>query len=117
MPRLTRHCRGIFAGVERISASAAPFTARQGSKLMAEQLPEPREPAIAVKPPRRLSRRQFLALAAIAGAAGTSLVIGVTLYEKHHPTLKPSTKPLTPNLWVRIDPDNTITVRVAKSEM
>ncbi len=84
---------------------------------MAEQVKEQSEQAPAVKPSRRLSRRQFLALSAIAGVAGTSLVIGITLYEKRGAALKPSTKPLAPNLWVRIDPDNTVTVRVAKSEM
>ncbi|HEY7126222.1 MAG TPA: xanthine dehydrogenase family protein molybdopterin-binding subunit [Ktedonobacterales bacterium] len=84
---------------------------------MAEQLKEQSEQPTAVKSPRRLSRRQFLALSAVAGVAGTSLVIGITLYNKRGAALKPSTKPLAPNLWVRIDPDNTVTVRVAKSEM
>ncbi len=68
----------------------------------------------------RLSRRQFLVATAVAGAAGTGLVIGVSLHARQ--TTQPAqtsshAKPFTPNAWLRIGADNRVTVTVARSEM
>ncbi len=65
----------------------------------------------------RLSRRQLLVATAVTGAAGTGLVIGFTLHQRatETPRLKKGT--FTPNVWLRIDADNTLTITVARTEM
>jgi isoquinoline 1-oxidoreductase beta subunit len=68
----------------------------------------------------RLSRRQFLVATAVTGAAGTGLVIGISLHARQTTQLAQSSlhaKPFTPNAWLRIGVDNTVTVTVARSEM
>ena len=55
----------------------------------------------------RASRREFLQLTAVGGSA---LVLGLTspLFGED---------PFTPNAWIRIDPDGTVTLTVGKVEM
>ncbi len=64
----------------------------------------------------RLSRRQLLIATAVTGAAGASLLIGFNLHNRQQDQLRP-TKPFSPNIWLRIDPNNTVTITVARSEM
>jgi isoquinoline 1-oxidoreductase beta subunit len=65
--------------------------------------------------PGTLSRRRLLIATAVTGAAGASLVIGFTLYARRE-TLPPA-RPFSPNAWLRVDPDNTVTVTVGRSEL
>jgi isoquinoline 1-oxidoreductase beta subunit len=60
-----------------------------------------------------LSRRDFLRLGALAGAG---LVIGFRL-PRAGEARGAAAKPLAPNVWLRIAPDGTVTVLVARSEM
>jgi len=70
-----------------------------------------------------ISRRQFLIISAITGGvAGTSLLIGFNVLRQGHTRAGSSTSPapttsFAPNVWVRIDADNTVTILAAKSEM
>lgn len=67
---------------------------------------------------RTLSRRQFLIISAIAGGAvGTGLLIEFTVLRKPGNTVKQPAASFSPNIWVRINADNTITIHVARSEM
>jgi isoquinoline 1-oxidoreductase subunit beta len=71
-----------------------------------------------------ISRRQFLILSVITGGvAGTGLLIGFNVLGrqgKAEEGASSSVAPVTsfaPSIWVRIDSDNTVTIRVAKSEV
>ncbi|HEY6408091.1 MAG TPA: molybdopterin cofactor-binding domain-containing protein, partial [Ktedonobacteraceae bacterium] len=73
---------------------------------------------------RTISRRQFLIISAITGGvAGTGLLIGFNIFGRHGKAGKGASSPIAPatsfapNVWVRIDADNTVTIQVAKSEM
>lgn len=73
---------------------------------------------------RTINRRQFLIISAITGGvAGTGLLIGFNITGRQSKAGKRSSTsvaPITsfaPNVWVRIDTDNTVTIWVAKSEM
>ncbi|HEY7122660.1 MAG TPA: molybdopterin cofactor-binding domain-containing protein [Ktedonobacterales bacterium] len=102
----------------------------QGESTQPEQSSEPlttlaveeQEPHAPAKK-RALSRRQFLVLSAVTGGvAGASLLIGFTVFNKQGQG-KPGTtgkKPaaaFTPNVWVQIDANNTVTIWLGKSEM
>ncbi|NTU81614.1 MAG: xanthine dehydrogenase family protein molybdopterin-binding subunit [Chloroflexales bacterium] len=66
---------------------------------------------------RVLSRRSFLIVSATAGASvlvGGGIFAYRRLLQRGDEPLAPSTRP---DVWVRIDTDNTVTVTVAKSEM
>jgi len=68
-----------------------------------------------------ISRRQFLIISA-GGVAGTGLLIGFNVLRQGHTRAGSSTSPapttsFAPNVWVRIDADNTVTILAAKSEM
>ncbi len=56
-----------------------------------------------------LSRREFVSAAI---AAGAGLVVGFYL-----PHSRRSRRPFSPNAYLRITPDNKITIVVARSEM
>jgi isoquinoline 1-oxidoreductase beta subunit len=86
-----------------------------------------------------ISRRRFLHIAALAGAAGTSLLVGCSLAPERAaapagaataaPLLPPAAAPtavptpalprgaFAPSAWLKIDPDNSVTIWVARSEM
>jgi isoquinoline 1-oxidoreductase subunit beta len=71
-----------------------------------------------------ISRRQFLIGAVIAGgAAGTGLYIGFKVFGRHDkdgsgvPVSTAHTNSFAPDVWVRLDADNTVTIQVAKSEL
>lgn len=64
----------------------------------------------------RLSRRQLLITTAVTGAAGAALLIGFNLHARQQDQPLPA-KPFSPNIWLRIDPNNTVTITVARSEM
>lgn len=73
---------------------------------------------------RTMSRRQFLVISAITGGvAGTGLLIGFNILGRQGKAGKKGSivstpaSPFAPNVWVRIDADNTVTIQVAKSEM
>ncbi len=86
------------------------------TKQQSETLEEPQQPT----EPRRkrtLSRRQFLILAGVAGAAGTSLLIGYNLSQGKKPALLAPARAFSPNVWVQINPDNTVVIQIAKAEM
>lgn len=75
-------------------------------------------------PGRRLSRRQFLLVSAVAGGiAGTGLLISLRASGAWHQGGSGATAtsvPLTsfePNIWIRIDADNTTSIWIGKSEM
>jgi isoquinoline 1-oxidoreductase beta subunit len=73
-------------------------------------------------PQMKLSRREFLK---ISGAVGGSLLIGIQLggckqdtppTESATPST-PASFDFQPNIWITISPDNSVTIRVASSEM
>jgi len=64
-----------------------------------------------------LNRRQFLILAGVAGAAGTSLLIGYTLSQGKKAAVLPPARSFAPNVWVQINPDDTVVIQIAKAEM
>ena len=73
---------------------------------------------------RTMSRRRFLVISAITGGvAGTGLLIGFNILERQGKAGKKgaiASAPVSsfaPNVWVRIDADNSVTIQVAKSEM
>src|SRR5205085_9748599 len=127
---------GIFVVVEPISASGVPSTGPHRSTNMEEHprngdsdeqkngqaVKEQESQGQATK--RTISRRQFLIISAIAGGvAGTGLLIGFNVIGRQgHAGTRSSTSPapttsFAPNVWVRIDADNTVTIWVARSEM
>ncbi len=60
-------------------------------------------------------RREFLKKSA---AGGTALVIGFYLPSKYEAlAAAPTSEPVTVNAWVRIAPDDTVTIVIDKSEM
>lgn len=62
-----------------------------------------------------VGRREFLKLSA---SSATALIVGFYLPSKGHGLSQPAqTGPFTPNAWVRITPDNQVTVVVEKPEM
>lgn len=63
-----------------------------------------------------LKRRDFIKVVSVAGAG---LVIGFYIPPRKSPDRLPDGNPdtFTPNAWLRIDADGTVTVMVAKSEM
>lgn len=66
---------------------------------------------------KTISRRQFMAASAGTGAA---LVLGFSTLDAFAAQLMPghaAPSGWTPNLWLSIDPDGTITIQSAKSEM
>lgn len=85
----------------------------------------------------RISRRDFLRVAVVAGAAGGGLLVGCTVAPSPAPTAAPTSAPqptaapqptsapaidlprgsLEPGVWLRVDPDETVTVTVHRSEM
>ena len=71
-----------------------------------------------------INRRQFLIGAVIAGGvAGTALVIGFNVFGRHGKTGTAAPGSITrpnsfaPDIWVRLDADNTVTIQVARSEV
>ncbi|MBI1722541.1 MAG: xanthine dehydrogenase family protein molybdopterin-binding subunit [Gemmatimonadetes bacterium] len=64
--------------------------------------------------PGALSRRDFFRVGAVA-AAGSGLVLGVSLPHRHAPFSSPGT--FAPNAFVRIGTDGAVTVMVGYSEM
>jgi len=71
-----------------------------------------------------INRRQFLIGAVIAGGvAGTALVIGFNVFERHGKTGTASPGSIAhpdsfaSDVWVRLDADNTVTIQVARSEV
>ncbi|HEV8193685.1 MAG TPA: xanthine dehydrogenase family protein molybdopterin-binding subunit [Ktedonobacterales bacterium] len=70
----------------------------------------------ATKGPLHLSRRQLLVATAVTGVAGTGLLIGFTLHARDSETPQLKKGRFTPNAWLHIDADNTVTVTVARSE-
>ena len=62
----------------------------------------------------RMTRRGFLKASAVAGAG---LTIGFQFPFGGRATLAQSTTPFAPNAWIRITPDNIVTIIVGRSEM
>ena len=64
----------------------------------------------------QLTRREFMKI-----SAGAGLTIGIALSvsgcEPGRPILAQDTKGFSPDIWIHIDQDNTITVTIAESEM
>jgi CO/xanthine dehydrogenase Mo-binding subunit len=60
----------------------------------------------------KMDRRDFIKLGAVAGGG---LLIGVRIPERRGRSK--TLLPFEPNVFVRVDPDNTVTIRVAKSDM
>jgi len=65
----------------------------------------------------KFSRRRFLAISAITGAAGAGLLIGFELQGREDEAKKLPSKLFEPNAWLRIEPNDMVTIQVAKSEM
>src|ERR1051326_8348195 len=129
----TRRFPGISVVAEPTSAFGAPFIVQHRSSNMTEELERrnsdeqtmnDRTMEQADQTGRHtLSRRQFLVISAVTGVVGTGLLIGFAIHEKQgeaekqRTTASPPVKSFAPNVWVRIDADNTVTIQVAKSEM
>jgi isoquinoline 1-oxidoreductase beta subunit len=64
----------------------------------------------------QLSRRRLLVATAVIGAAGAGLLIGFELHARDTETPQLKKGRFTPNAWLRIDADNTVTVTIARSE-
>jgi isoquinoline 1-oxidoreductase subunit beta len=65
-----------------------------------------------------ISRRRFLIIAVITGGvAGTGLLIGFNVLGRQGKAGKGTQSSFAPNVWVRIDANTTVTIRVALSEM
>ncbi len=94
----------------------------KGSEPLLTQAVGEQEPQPPAKK-RALSRRQFLVLSAVTGGvAGASLLIGFTVFNKQGQgkpgtTGKKLAAAFAPNVWVQIDANNTVTIRLGKSEM
>jgi isoquinoline 1-oxidoreductase beta subunit len=67
---------------------------------------------------KTISRRQFVTASAGTGAA---LMLGFSTLEAFAARVAPWDTPMaggwTPNLWVTVDPDGTVTIQSARSEM
>jgi isoquinoline 1-oxidoreductase beta subunit len=62
----------------------------------------------------RIDRRHFLIAGAVVGAG---LYVGIRFAEKRAGTASATGQPLQPNAYVRVAPDDTVTVIIGKSEM
>src|SRR5215470_1431471 len=125
----TRRFPGIFVVVGPTSVSGAPFIEPRRSISMDEEPKQSdsgeqqrNDTAVeqASQPGRHaISRRQFLIISAVAGGvAGTGLLIGFNVLSSRGKAGKNGSRasaPVTsfaPNVWVRIDVDNTVTIQV-----
>src|SRR5690348_6482869 len=118
---------GTFVVVELINASVVPSTEPHRSTNVDDQqqksdgheqqrsqnVEEQESQGQATK--RTISRRQFLIISAITGGvAGAGLLIGFNVFGRQgHTRTGSSTSPtpttsFAPNVWVRIDADNTV---------
>src|SRR5579864_986498 len=65
--------------------------------------------------PRKLSRRQFCRISALGGGA---LIVGVYVpVIGHAAPARRAAAPFAPNVFVRIDPDGSVTLTVARPEI
>ncbi len=69
------------------------------------------------KSPTGLDRRTFLTATVAAGVIGGGLVLGIRHANRREEAAGASGRTLAPNAFVRIAPDDTITVVIGKSEM
>ncbi|MEO8018043.1 MAG: xanthine dehydrogenase family protein molybdopterin-binding subunit [Pseudomonadota bacterium] len=67
--------------------------------------------------PTGFDRRTFLTAGIAAGVIGGGLVLGIRYANRHEPAARASGGTLKPNAFVRVAPDDTITVVIGKSEM
>ena len=87
--------------------------AEQEDDHAAQEQPSPSQPK-----KRAFSRRKFLIASVVTGGVvGTGLLIGFNVFGKQGNARKGAAPAFAPNVWVQIDADNTVTLRVAKSEM
>ena len=118
---------GTFADVVPISVFGVPSTALHWDNSMDEQMKQSeRGKQESQEQPQihAINRRQFLIGAVIAGGvAGTALVIGFNVFGQHGKTgtaapgsiTRPSS--FAPDVYVRLNADNTVTIQVARSEV
>jgi isoquinoline 1-oxidoreductase beta subunit len=69
------------------------------------------------KSPSGFDRRTFLTAGAAAGLVGGGLVLGIRYADKRESAAGASGRTLAPNAFVRVAPDDTVTVIIGKSEM
>jgi isoquinoline 1-oxidoreductase beta subunit len=66
------------------------------------------------QPQARIDRRHFLIGGAVIGAG---LYIGIRVADKHFGSEPVSKNPFRPNAYLRVAPDNSVTVVIGKAEM
>jgi isoquinoline 1-oxidoreductase beta subunit len=69
------------------------------------------------KSPSGIDRRTFLTAGVAAGVVGGGLVLGIRFANKRESGAAVSGRTFAPNAFVRVAPDDTITVVIGKSEM
>jgi len=72
------------------------------------------ESAMSDQPQARIDRRHFLIGGAVIGAG---LYIGIRVADKHFGSEPVSKNPFRPNAYLRVAPDNSVTVVIGKAEM